>query len=199
MIQTAVALDKPRLREKALLRRSAAAASASRQSLAAATDAAFEAICARVFSGPSVGRVALYHAIRDETPTAELALRLRAAGLPLALPAVPAPNATPVFRAWEPDAPLEPDACGVPSPTADAAAVRPCVIVAPLVGFDRRGGRLGYGGGYYDRAIADARARGPVFTLGLAFSRQELERVPTEGHDARLDAVATEQGLVLFD
>jgi 5-formyltetrahydrofolate cyclo-ligase len=68
----------------------------------------------------------------------------------------------------------------------------------PLLAFDAHGGRLGQGGGYYDRTIAQLRAGGPVFVLGLAYAGQEVERLPAETHDQPLDAVLTETGLRLF-
>ena len=65
-------------------------------------------------------------------------------------------------------------------------------IVTPLLAFDRRGGRLGQGGGHYDRTLSALRAVRPVFVLGLAYSGQELDAVPMAGHDQRLDAIVTE-------
>lgn len=72
------------------------------------------------------------------------------------------------------------------------------VTIVPLLGFDRRGYRLGYGKGYYDGALAAlaARGRSPT-TIGLAFRVQEADAVPEEAHDRRLDAVLTEAGLVV--
>jgi 5-formyltetrahydrofolate cyclo-ligase len=77
--------------------------------------------------------------------------------------------------------------------------LHPDLILAPLLAFDRRGGRLGQGGGYFDRAIADLRARGPLIVMGLAFAGQEVGEVPLEAHDARLDAVLTERGYIEAD
>lgn len=77
-------------------------------------------------------------------------------------------------------------------------AVRPDLILAPLLAFDRRGGRLGQGGGYYDRCIAGLRASGTVFVIGLAYAGQEAPLIPVEAHDQRLDAILTELGYEAF-
>ena len=64
----------------------------------------------------------------------------------------------------------------------------------PLVAFDARGYRLGYGGGFYDRTLEGLRARGPVTAIGFAFAAQELEEVPVEPTDQPLDRIITEAG-----
>jgi 5-formyltetrahydrofolate cyclo-ligase len=61
-----------------------------------------------------------------------------------------------------------------------------------LLAFDRAGRRLGQGAGHYDRTLASLRARRPVFVLGLAFAGQEIDELPEEAHDQRLDAILTE-------
>ncbi|MBN9000524.1 MAG: 5-formyltetrahydrofolate cyclo-ligase, partial [Rhizobiales bacterium] len=66
------------------------------------------------------------------------------------------------------------------------------IVLAPLAAFDRRGHRIGYGGGYYDRTLADLRARTLVIAAGVAFAVQEVETVPASHHDAMLDVVLTD-------
>jgi len=68
----------------------------------------------------------------------------------------------------------------------------------PLVGFDEGGGRLGYGGGYYDRTLEQLRARGEVLAVGLALELQCVEDLPQEATDERLDAVVTEERVLRF-
>ena len=70
--------------------------------------------------------------------------------------------------------------------------VEPDVLLAPLLGFDQFGGRLGYGGGFYDRTIAKLRAKKPVTAIGLAFEIQRVEEVPLGPYDERLDWIVTE-------
>ena len=72
----------------------------------------------------------------------------------------------------------------------------PEVLLVPLLAFDRRGFRLGYGGGFYDRTLEGLRARGPVLAIGLAYAAQEVPVVPTDATDQRLDAILTEAGLI---
>jgi 5-formyltetrahydrofolate cyclo-ligase len=72
------------------------------------------------------------------------------------------------------------------------------VLIVPLLAWDARGYRLGYGGGFYDRTLEGLRARGPVLAVGFAFSAQEVDAVPTEPTDQRLDALVTEKGVTVF-
>jgi 5-formyltetrahydrofolate cyclo-ligase len=85
-----------------------------------------------------------------------------------------------------------------PSPGLPSVAVSEIdLALIPGVGFDRHGGRLGYGGGYYDRLLAERGWRCPIW--GLAFACQVLDRLPLEGHDRPVAAVVTEAGLLHID
>lgn len=125
-------------------------------------------------------------------PSAVLA-RLRAAGARIALPVTVAADAPLVFRAWAPEAEHVPDAAGVRGPPAHAEELVPELLIVPLVAFDRRGGRLGQGGGHFDRTLAALDAEGEVFAIGLAYAGQEVARLPREEHDRMLDAILTEK------
>jgi 5-formyltetrahydrofolate cyclo-ligase len=81
---------------------------------------------------------------------------------------------------------------GIYEPRSILPKVVPNVIIVPLLGFDRRGNRIGYGKGYYDRAIAYLKAQGDVITIGLAYAEQEVDEVPTQHHDQRLDWIITQ-------
>ena len=70
----------------------------------------------------------------------------------------------------------------------------PDFLLVPLLAFDRRGYRVGYGAGYYDRTLAALPGR---FRLGVAYAAQELDEVPAGPYDERLDAVATERGVIV--
>ena len=89
---------------------------------------------------------------------------------------------------------------GTVEPPADAEELVPECLLVPLAAFDLRGARIGYGRGYYDRAIARitrALGRRPA-TVGLAFTAQRADAVPEEAHDQRLDRILTEAGLMEF-
>jgi 5-formyltetrahydrofolate cyclo-ligase len=111
------------------------------------------------------------------------------------LPAAITPDAPLVFRAWAEGEPLERDVFGIPAPGAALPEVRPDIIIAPVLAFDRRGGRLGQGAGCFDRTLARARA-GDVFVIGLAFAGQEVPLVPVGPLDQGLDAILTETGYI---
>lgn len=95
------------------------------------------------------------------------------------------------FRLWEPGAPLAPGPFGTRHPEA-GDWIRPRRLVVPLLAFDRHCMRLGYGGGFYDRTLAELRGHGPMTAIGFAFAAQEIAHVPVEETDARLDLVITE-------
>lgn len=101
------------------------------------------------------------------------------------------------FRELVRGAPLEPQGFGTYAPGADAAVLDPELMLVPLAAFDRRRGRVGYGRGYYDRAIASLRAKGlSPLLVGVAFACQEVEAVPMDAHDVALDLVATEREII---
>lgn len=141
------------------------------------------------------GPVALFASVREEIDTAPLATALAAAGVALALPAVTDPAGPLAFRRWDLGAPLAAGYKGIPEPLPDAPTVTPALVFVPLAAFDRRGHRLGYGAGHYDRTLP-ALQRAGAATAGLAFSVQEVFRVPDQPHDVALDAIVTERGLI---
>lgn len=97
------------------------------------------------------------------------------------------------FREWTPGAAMAPGAFGAAIP-AEGAWLEPEVLIVPLLAFDARGYRLGYGGGFYDRTLERLRARHRVLAVGFGFAAQEVPEVPTEPTDQRLDAILTESG-----
>lgn len=101
------------------------------------------------------------------------------------------------FHLWTPEMPLVDGPFGARVP-AEGVAMVPRVVIVPMLAFDARGYRLGYGGGFYDRTLARLRAAGPVTALGFAFDAQEQAEVPTDCFDQPLDGIVTESGLRLF-
>ena len=128
----------------------------------------------------------------DPGPILRAILELNPGHTQAALPVAAEKSAALVFRLWTPGDPLNPDAYGIPSPLPTAAQVLPNLILTPVLAFDRAGGRLGQGGGHYDRTLANLRRQRPVFVLGVAFAGQEVRAVPMGPHDQRLDAIVTE-------
>ncbi|MCO6185077.1 5-formyltetrahydrofolate cyclo-ligase [Rhizobium sp. L1K21] len=136
--------------------------------------------------------------IRSEVDIRPLMADLRSRGAKLCLPVV-LDKETIVFRAFEREAPLIETGFGTMGPGPDAAIVDPEIMLVPLSAFDDQGTRIGYGGGFYDRAIERLHAKGKVPKLiGIAFDLQKVEKVPAEPHDIYLDAILTESGLQLF-
>ena len=81
----------------------------------------------------------------------------------------------------------------IPEPLETAAAVEPDLLFVPLACFDRRGHRIGYGAGYYDRSLARLRATKTIQAAGVAFGVCEVAAAPYEAHDQSLDAIVTER------
>ena len=121
--------------------------------------------------------VAGYHPVGAELDPGHVLRRLSGLGATVVLPEVTGRDEPLVFRRAD-----------------GKGAAIPDLVIAPLLAFDRDGGRLGQGGGHYDRTIERLRAEGPVFVIGLAYAGQEIDAVPNEAHDQRLDAILTEIG-----
>ncbi len=168
-----------------------AEARALRRRLAAADPAAGERVAAHVDRLPAAALVAVYHAMGSELDPEPLVHALLAAGRSICLPVVLERAAPMIFRRWSPGEPLEMDAAGCPAPLPLAEIVDPDLILTPLLAFDAFGGRLGQGGGYYDRTFA---ARLDAIRIGFAYAGQRVDRLPIEDHDVRLHGVLTEAG-----
>ena len=188
--RTDLRAQKARMRKDILARR--AALSPAAQARAAGSLAAR----AEAF-GTTAGRiVAGYHPIRGEIDPRPLLARLEADGAELALPAMVDTAEGLAFRRYRTGDRLEPGRFSTLEPADDAATIHPEIVLVPLVAFDRRGGRLGYGKGCYDRALAALERTAPVVAIGLAHVLQEVDAVPAEDHDRRLDAILTDEALI---
>ena len=109
----------------------------------------------------------------------------------LCLPVVVAEHEPLIFRAWQPGDPLVEGAFGIPVPLPSQPQIEPDVLLVPLLAFDERGYRIGYGGGYYDRTLTQLKRSGDPLAVGLAFDEQQVPQVPIEETDIALDAVIT--------
>ena len=144
---------------------------------------------------PSGGcRLAAYLPIRRELDPLPIAERLDP--YPIALPRTPQTPGPLDFRLWSPGQPLDEGRFKTREPAVDAPTLRDerILMLLPLVGFDSRCYRLGYGGGFYDRSLAQLRERGQaVIAVGLAYDEQHWpEPLPIEATDERLHAVITQ-------
>jgi 5-formyltetrahydrofolate cyclo-ligase len=136
--------------------------------------------------------------IRSELDIRPALAALREQGARICLPAI-LDKSTIVFRELVRGAPLVDMGFGTAGPGEDAAVLDPDIMLVPLAAFDRRGHRIGYGAGFYDRAIARLAERGLSPRLvGIAFDCQEVERVPDEPHDVILPELLSESGLRRF-
>ncbi|MBV8095888.1 MAG: 5-formyltetrahydrofolate cyclo-ligase [Acetobacteraceae bacterium] len=128
---------------------------------------------------------------RDEIDVEPLLHRLIDRGHVVVLPVTPARGRPLTFRVWRPGDVLLAERFGTFRPT--GPELKPDYLLVPLLAFDRRGHRLGYGAGYYDRTLAGLPG---AYTLGCAFAAQEMDEVPAGPHDIALDAIATERGVI---
>ncbi len=131
--------------------------------------------------------VASYVPIGSEADPAPIEAAVRSAGCTLALPHVVSRVAP--LRFLLSDGSLEAGPYALRQPRADAAEVRPDVILTPLLGFDRAGNRLGQGAGHYDRAFA---AHPAAWRIGIAWSVQEVDALTPDPWDVPLHAIVTE-------
>jgi 5-formyltetrahydrofolate cyclo-ligase len=160
--------------------------------------AAAEAIAARPFPlAIEPGAVVSgFMPMKSEINPIPLMRKLADAGATLALPVVAGKGKPLIMRAWRLGEPLASGVWGIREPKPDAPEVFPDILIVPLLAFDRRGHRIGYGAGYFDMTIAALRASKPVVAAGIAFAAQEIAEVPTTPRDARLDLVLTEREVI---
>jgi 5,10-methenyltetrahydrofolate synthetase len=117
---------------------------------------------------------------------------LAARGATAALPCVERRHAPLRFRAWQKGVAMSRDACGIPCP-AEGAALTPDIVLAPVVGFDAACYRLGHGGGYYDRTLAQLPAARPI---GIGPAAARVATIFPQWHDIPMAAVVTEDGVI---
>jgi 5-formyltetrahydrofolate cyclo-ligase len=182
---------------KAELRR---AALARRALLPAVARAAFSARLTA--QGAALARrfrpaaVSAFYPVRDEPDTLALLALLAGEGVATALPVTVARGQPLIFRRWRPGEPTVAGQLGIPEPPAQAPALDPDLLFVPLAAFDRRGHRIGYGAGHYDRTLALLRALKPIVAVGVAYGVCEIAAVPEGPYDQRLDHVLTESELI---
>ena len=146
---------------------------------------------------PPDAAVSAFLPLLSEVDLEEAIAGLDGRGHPVGLPVMVQSGL--VFRRVRPGDALVPLGFGTRGPGPEAPELLPDVLLMPLTAFDRQGGRVGYGRGYYDRAVAALRAAGRFPRLiGITFSVQEVAAVPMEPHDAPLDMIVTEREVFRF-
>lgn len=166
------------------------AAFARRKAAFAAGQGQAAEILADVLSAHQGKALAGYMPMRTEIdPLPAMSAHQGLVGVPVIVAA-----ATPLkFREWGPGVAMVAGDFGALIPE-EGAWVTPQVVIVPLLAFDALGFRLGYGGGFYDRTLQGLRAKGPVLAIGFAFEAQEVDAVPIDAFDQKLDLVVTEKG-----
>jgi 5-formyltetrahydrofolate cyclo-ligase len=179
---TSIAEQKAALRTEALARRRGFDAGAGKT---------LAAVVQREVAFPSGAIVAGLWPLPGEMDLRPLLHALHASGVGIVLPETPPRGRPLVFRRWVPGCAMLPERFGTLRP--DGPLAVPDIIFVPLLAFDSRGYRLGYGGGYYDRTLQQLPA---AEAIGFAYAAQQVESVPTDPHDVPLGRIATESGII---
>ena len=149
----------------------------------------------------NITTVGLYYPILNEISPLEFVKYFQTNGIMIALPVVNLDNQTMLFIKWDTKEKLKKGILGNMEPTSTKNIVMPEILIVPMLLFDRELYRLGYGGGYYDKAICKLKKKfnedeKKFISIGLAYSEQETIRIPYENHDERLDFIITEKEII---
>ena len=147
-----------------------------------------------VLAGHRGAPLAGYMAIRTEIDPMPAMAEAAAHG-PVCVPVIDGAGLPLRFALWQPGDEVTEGIFGARIPV-DPVFIRPEILIVPLVAFDPKGGRLGYGGGFYDRTLEGLRATGPVLAIGFAFEAQMAEGLPLEATDQPLDLIVTEARVI---
>ncbi|MEO0670101.1 MAG: 5-formyltetrahydrofolate cyclo-ligase [Pseudomonadota bacterium] len=177
--------------EKARVRKVAFAA---RKDAHAAGHAGASGVLSSVLAGYRGVPLAGYMPIRTEIDPLPAMAEAAAHG-PVAVPVIEGAGLPLRFSRWVPDGPLRDGPFGAQVPEVDDF-LEPEIVIVPLVAFTATGGRLGYGGGFYDRTLEGLRACRATLAIGFAYAAQQLDAVPLEATDQRLDMIITERGVI---
>ncbi|MBX9758756.1 MAG: 5-formyltetrahydrofolate cyclo-ligase [Beijerinckiaceae bacterium] len=183
--------QKARIRRAALERR-ASVGEASREAFAERLAIEGVAIARRAL----VRTVAAFWPVGSEPDTLMLMAALDYHDFVAALPVTGAQGEPLTFRRWRQGQPLVEGPMRIPEPAPRLPLVVPDLLFVPTAAFDRRGYRVGYGGGFYDVTLAALRAYRAAPAIGIAYACQEVEAIPEEDHDQPLDFVLTESELI---
>ena len=145
---------------------------------------------------PANRRVSVFWPLAEELDTLPLLHGLHAAGHQVLLPIMQGAGKPLLFGSWAPGDELIEAAFKTLEPSPEQPRMTPDIMLCPLLAFDRKGYRMGYGGGFYDRSIAQFKAQGELLTIGIAFAAQEVDAIITGEFDEPLDMIVTEQEVI---
>jgi len=157
---------------------------------------AIDAHLERAFPGLKAVAFAFCWPVRNEYDARHLAKTLREAGALTALPVVVAPRTPLVFREWHPGVELAQGPLGIPYPVG-SRQLEPQAVLLPMNGWDARGHRLGYGGGYFDRTFASLKKKPLV--IGVSHELAGIGTIHPQPWDVPMDYVVTERGVYRRD
>ena len=135
--------------------------------------------------------IGAYYPVNFEIDILEFLNKLEKKGLKISLPVIKKKNEMD-FYSWSTKNLLKLNKYGIPEPE-QIKRVFPDIIFVPLVAFDKRLYRIGYGGGYYDRYINKISNKKKIFKIGIAHSCQKINKVPINKYDKKLDIIITEK------
>ncbi|GAB5389424.1 MAG: hypothetical protein Alpg2KO_23920 [Alphaproteobacteria bacterium] len=140
-----------------------------------------------------------YWPMASEADPRPVMMAVQEQGLKVGLPLVDRTDKPLTFRLWNGQEPPWQGPLGNLEPDPKDRRAAPDILLLPMLGFDRRGGRIGFGKGYYDRTLSELRGFKPIIAIGLAFAEQEVPEIPMEKHDQRLDWIVTQKAAIRLD
>ena len=148
---------------------------------------------------PHDAKIAGYWPMRGEIDIKEPLNQLYKIGNIVSLPIIPDTEKILKFLKYSPNTNLVAGKFGTLCPPADSPEITPDIVIIPMVGFDEKGHRLGYGGGYYDATLAHLRSRNKnLLAIGVAYSLQKTHKLPTHNGDQKMDIIVTEKKVINF-
>ena len=186
--------QKQALRARVKAWRAVCTAESKARAGAAVAELGLQFLAANSLGASSAATVAGFAPLPDEFRLWPLLRRLNGERIPLALPVMRGKGKPLLFRAWQPGDATAAGVWGIAEPTPDKPVVEPQILLVPLLAFDRKGWRLGYGGGFYDRTLRGLRAVRPTVAVGIGYDEQCVDAVPHLDYDERLDWVLTPSG-----
>ena len=150
------------------------------------------------FYNYNIKTACLYYPINNEIEPFEFVKHFEDRHIVMSLPVVDMAKKSMLFRKWSPEDKLKIGSLGNLEPTYDKNIILPQMMIVPMLMFDRKFFRLGYGGGYYDKSIIKLKKHFQkekkfFITIGLSYSEQEIDQIPYENHDMNLDYIVTEK------